>query len=62
MGVGKEGSIAAGVRLQQLVNDGILKASVSYDIAKESFSKGTSPYSSPARGRSQIRKSRSVPT
>ena len=44
MGVGKEGSIAAGVRLQQLVNDGILKASVSYDIAKESFSKGASPY------------------
>ena len=44
MGVGKEGSIAAGVRLQQLVNDGILKASVSYDIAKESFSKGTSPF------------------
>ena len=33
MGVGKEGSIAAGERLQQLVNDGIVQASVSYDIA-----------------------------
>lgn len=44
LGVGKEGSIAAGVRLQHLVNDGILKASLSFDIAKESLSEGTSPY------------------
>jgi len=44
MGVGKEGSIAAGKRLQQLVNDGIFKASVTYDIARETFAKGGSPY------------------
>lgn len=44
MGVGKEGSIAAGKRLAELVKDGILKASVSYDIARETFGKGKSPY------------------
>lgn len=44
MGVGKEGSIAAGKRLAELVDDGILKASVSYDIARETFGKGKSPY------------------
>jgi arabinogalactan oligomer / maltooligosaccharide transport system substrate-binding protein len=44
MGVGKEGSIAAAKRLEGLVKDGILKASVSYDIARETFAKGKSPY------------------
>ena len=44
MGVGKEGSIAAGDRLQQLVNDGILSASVTYDIARETFAAGGAPY------------------
>jgi arabinogalactan oligomer/maltooligosaccharide transport system substrate-binding protein len=44
MGVGKPGSIAAGTRLTQLVKDGILKASVTYDIARETFGKGKSPY------------------
>ena len=44
MGVGKEGSIAAGQRLAQLVDDGVLKSSVSYDIARETFAKGKSPY------------------
>ena len=44
MGIGKEGSIAASKRLAQLVEDGILKASVTYDIARETFAKGTSPY------------------
>ena len=62
MGVGKEGSIAAGVRLQQLVNDGILKASVSYDIAKSRSPRGLPRTSSPARGRSPIRRRLSAPT
>ena len=44
MGIGKEGSIAAAKRLQQLANDGIVKASVTYDIARETFAKGKSPY------------------
>ncbi len=44
MGVGKPGSIAAGTRLAQLVSDGILKGSVTYDIARESFGKGKSPF------------------
>jgi len=44
MGIGKEGSIAAAKRLQQLVDDGILKGSVTYDIARETFAKGKSPY------------------
>lgn len=44
MGIGQEGSIAAAKRLQQLVDDGILKGSVTYDIARETFAKGKSPY------------------
>lgn len=44
MGIGKEGSIAAAKRLQQLADDGIVKGSVTYDIARETFAKGKSPY------------------
>ena len=44
LGVGKEGSIAAAERLQQLANDKVLKASVSYDIARETFAKGKAPF------------------
>ena len=44
MGIGKEGSIAAAKKLQQLVTDGIFGAEVTYDIALDSFNKGTSPY------------------
>lgn len=44
MGVGKDGSIAAGKRLGQLAKDGVIRASVTYDIAKESFAGGKSPY------------------
>ena len=44
MGVGQEGSIAAGERLAQLVDDGIVQASVSYDIARETFAAGKAPY------------------
>ena len=44
LGIGKEGSVAAGKRLKTLVDEGILKPSVSYDIAKESFAGGKSPY------------------
>ncbi len=44
LGVGKEGSIAAAERLQMLADDGIIKASVSYDIARETFAKGKAPF------------------
>ncbi len=44
MGVGKEGSIAAGNRLQQLANEGVVQSSVSYDIARETFAAGGAPY------------------
>ena len=44
LGIGSEGAIAAGERLQELSNKGIFKASVSYDIARETFAKGKSPY------------------
>ena len=40
----QRGRIAAGERLQELANEGIFKASVSYDIARETFAKGKSPY------------------
>ena len=50
MGVGKDGSIAAAERLQQMADDGLLKASVTGDIAIESFGGGDSACSSPARG------------
>lgn len=44
LGIGSAGAIAAGQRLQQLTNEGIFKPSVSYDIAREAFGKGKSPY------------------
>src|SRR6185295_5331258 len=44
LGIGSEGAIAAGDRLKELSNKGIFKASVSYDIARETFAKGKSPY------------------
>ena len=44
MGIGKEGAVAAAKRLQQLVNEGVLGANVSSDIAKETFTTGKSPY------------------
>jgi arabinogalactan oligomer/maltooligosaccharide transport system substrate-binding protein len=44
LGIASEGAIAAGKRLQELSNKGIFKASVSYDIARETFAKGKSPY------------------
>ncbi len=44
MGVGKEGSIAAAERLQQMADDGLLKASVTGDIAKESYNGGDSAW------------------
>jgi len=44
MGVGKEGSIAAGERLSQLAKDKVVQASVSYDIAREAFATGKAPY------------------
>ena len=44
MGVGSPGGVKAAERLQQLSNEGIFKASVSYDIARETFGKGKSPY------------------
>ena len=44
MGVGKDGSIAAAERLQQMADDGLLKASVTGDIAIESFNGGDSAW------------------
>jgi arabinogalactan oligomer/maltooligosaccharide transport system substrate-binding protein len=44
MGVGKEGSIMAAERLQAMANDGLLKASVSSDIATESYKGGESAW------------------
>lgn len=44
LGVGQEGSIAAAERLQGLADDGVIKASASYDIAREAFAKGKAPY------------------
>ena len=54
MGVGKEGSIKAAERLQAFADDGLLKASVTGDIASESYTSGdsawwiTGPWSSTA--------------
>ena len=44
MGVGKEGSIKAAERLQAFANAGLLKASVTGDIAKESYNTGKSAW------------------
>lgn len=44
MGVGKEGSIKAAERLQAMADDGLLKASVSSDIANESYTGGESAW------------------
>lgn len=44
MGVGKEGSIAAADRLKQLVDEGMVSASITYDIAREAFAKGKAPF------------------
>ena len=44
MGVGKEGSIAAAERLQAFAKAGLLKASVTGDIAKESYNTGKSAW------------------
>ena len=44
LGIASEGAIAAGQRLQDLTNQGIFKPSVNYDIAREAFAKGKSPY------------------
>lgn len=44
LGIGGPGGIAAANRLGQLAKDGVVKASVSGDIAKESFSKGDAPF------------------
>ena len=44
MGVGKEGSIAAGERLKTLVDEGMTSASTTYDIALEAFGSGKAPF------------------
>jgi maltose-binding protein MalE len=44
MGVGKEGSIAAAERLSELADEDIVNASITYDIARETFASGKSPY------------------
>ncbi len=44
MGVGQEGSIKAAERLQAFADDGLLKASVTGDIANESYTSGKSAW------------------
>jgi arabinogalactan oligomer / maltooligosaccharide transport system substrate-binding protein len=44
LGIDSPGGVKAGERLQQLAKEGIFKASVNYDIAREAFGKGKSPY------------------
>ena len=44
LGVGKPGSIAAAEALQKMADEKVIKASVSYDIARETFAKGKAPY------------------
>ena len=44
MGIGSQGSIDAATRLQQLANEGIVQATVTADIAQETFTSGKSPY------------------
>lgn len=44
LGVGKEGSIAAAEALQKMADDKVIKASVTYDIARETFAKGKAPF------------------
>jgi arabinogalactan oligomer/maltooligosaccharide transport system substrate-binding protein len=44
MGIGSPGGKAAAQRLQDLVDQGIFKPSVTYDVARETFAKGKSPY------------------
>ena len=44
MGVGKEGSIAAAESLQMMADKKLLKASVTGDIAKESYTGGDSAW------------------
>ncbi len=44
LGVGQQGSIDAAKRLQDLADRGVVKASVSYDIARETFAKGKAPF------------------
>jgi arabinogalactan oligomer/maltooligosaccharide transport system substrate-binding protein len=44
MGVDSPGGVKAAETLQKLTDEGIFKPSVSYDIARETFGKGKSPY------------------
>lgn len=44
LGIGKEGSVAAAKRLGDLAEQGVVKASVTGDIALESFANGRAPY------------------
>ena len=44
LGIDSDGALAAGKRLQQLVDAGHLQGSVTYDIAVKAFQDGQSPY------------------
>jgi arabinogalactan oligomer / maltooligosaccharide transport system substrate-binding protein len=44
LGIDSPGGVKAAETLQKLTDEGIFKASVSYDIARETFAKGKSPY------------------
>lgn len=44
LGVGQQGSIAAAEALQKMADEKVIKASVTYDIARETFAKGKAPF------------------
>ncbi len=44
LGIDSDGAVAAGKRLQTLVNEGIFSGSVTYDIAVKAFQDGQTPY------------------
>jgi arabinogalactan oligomer / maltooligosaccharide transport system substrate-binding protein len=44
LGVGQQGSIDAATALQKMADEKVIKASVTYDIARETFAKGKAPY------------------
>src|SRR5262245_23412392 len=44
LGIDSPGGVKAAETLQKLTDEGIFKPSVSYDIARETFAKGKSPY------------------
>lgn len=44
LGVGKQGSVDAATALQKLADDRVIRASVTFDIARETFADGKAPF------------------